>query len=110
MNEFLRILYRLDQQGSARKIPDSVIDQEEQSLIDGNLCRSNDHHIIAIARISTARLLCTDDGLLMQDFKDPVLISNPRGKIYRRESHADLIRTKCAQLNSKRDKKRRRRR
>ena len=45
-------------------------------------CQSNDPHIIALAQISGARLLYSDDGKLHGDFKNPDLINNPRGAVY----------------------------
>ena len=45
-------------------------------------CQSNDHHIIALAQVSGARLLYTNDSDLTQDFNDHHLISTPRGKVY----------------------------
>ena len=54
-------------------------------------CRSNDAHVIALARLSGARRLCSNDRLLHQDFGDPALISNPPGRIYQNRSHADLL-------------------
>ena len=44
-------------------------------------CRSNDQHVIALAQVSGARLLCANDGDLQKDFKDKNLI-NPRGRVY----------------------------
>jgi hypothetical protein len=98
MNQFMRLLSKLDQQGGARKISDVDVDQEEEALLNANQCSSNDHHIIALSRISGARLLCTDDRRLTRDFTDPRLISNPRGNVYKRASHANLIQTKCRHL------------
>ncbi len=41
-------------------------------------CRSNDHHVVALAQVSGARLLCSRDQALQADFKN--LIS--RGKVF----------------------------
>jgi len=57
--------------------------------------RSNDAHIIALARASGARTLYTVDGttsgLLMADFCDKALIDKPRGKVYQRAEHSKLL-------------------
>ena len=55
------------------------------------LCRSNDHHIIALAQISGTRLLFSNDQKLRQDFKDPKLINKPKGKIYASNKHKHLL-------------------
>ncbi len=55
-------------------------------------CQSNDHHIIALAQVSGARLLYTNDNDLMQDFDDRHLISKPRGKVYSTSITSDFSR------------------
>ncbi|SRR6266567_4359388 len=95
MQGFWRILYRLDQEGSARAVPDNAVDTEMQHISQTGLCVSNDPHIIALARVADVRLLCTNDRRLMRDFRNGALLSNPRGHVYTRANHADLIRTKC---------------
>ena len=45
-------------------------------------CVSDDPHIIALAQISGARLLYTNDSELHKDFRDKKLIKQPDGKIY----------------------------
>jgi len=45
-------------------------------------CRSDDPHIIALARISGARLLYSNDRALHQDFGDRDLLKHPRGKVF----------------------------
>jgi hypothetical protein len=72
---FFRLLLRLDQQGIARQVPDSDVEAETKRLRDENLCVSNDQHIVALARIGKIRLLCSEDQLLADDFKNPTLIS-----------------------------------
>ena len=54
-------------------------------------CVSNDAHVIALARLSGARRLCSNDQLLHQDFGNPALLSNPRGYVYQNRSHTDLL-------------------
>ena len=44
--------------------------------------KSDDPHIIALAQVSGARLLYSNDKSLQQDFKNKDLINNPRGKVY----------------------------
>lgn len=57
-------------------------------------CRSNDAHIIALAKVSGARLLYSEDNDLHKDFCDSSLINTPRGKVYRgRPSHRRLLRS-----------------
>ena len=55
---------------------------EETRLEKKGLCISDDPHVIALARISGARLLCSNDKDLQQDFGTKNLIDRPRGKVY----------------------------
>ena len=77
--------------GRAQSIRDAVVDEETESIRAGEICRSNDHHVIALARISGARLLFTNDRNLEQDFKNRSLVPNPRGKIYKTPDHRRLL-------------------
>ena len=43
---------------------------------------SDDPHILALAQVSGARLLYSNDGDLQRDFRNKALIDNPRGSVY----------------------------
>lgn len=45
-------------------------------------CVSNDPHVVALAQISGARLLYSNDRCLHQDFRNKALVDQPRGSIY----------------------------
>jgi len=45
-------------------------------------CKSDDPHVVAVALISNARFLYSNDGDLQKDFRDPNLVNNPRGSVY----------------------------
>ncbi len=70
------------------------LDEEEQGL--ATAIRSDDPHVLALARVSGARLLYTDDGDLMTDFKTKRFIDRPRGKVYSSVANRNLLsRTRC---------------
>ena len=92
---FRRLLVRLDQQGSALRVADAPVDAASQKIRSKGLCKSNDHHVIALAQIGSVRLLCTDDNNLMCDFKNKELLDKPRGKVYRYARHVNLLREHC---------------
>ncbi len=94
-NNVLRMVATLDRAGKAVKVDDNLVDDEEQRIIVSGLCSSNDEHIIALARISNVRLLCSDDQALHTDFTDRNLLNTPRGKVYQDTSHQDLLRRFC---------------
>lgn len=85
---FVRALLRA---GRARLVPDTEVKQEASTVDETGLCISNDCHIIALARVSGARTLCTHDRALQGDFGNSHLVSNPRGKVYKRQEHGHLL-------------------
>jgi hypothetical protein len=87
---FTRLLRALDEAGRVRKIPKLQIEKEETVLKEA--CNSNDRHIVALARISGARVLCTNDKSLCSDFLNRALIFRPGGHIYKDETHGHLLR------------------
>lgn len=91
----LSIILELDRAGRARRISDELVDNETQVVVDSQLCRSDDPHIIALARVSNVRLLCSHDQALHQDFKNSALIDDPRGKVYQTTAHKRLVRQFC---------------
>jgi hypothetical protein len=95
MVRFRRLLLRLDQQGVAKQFPDLEVDSAEEKLRQRGLCKSNDLHVVALAVVSKARLLCSEDAVLGDDFTNPAILSNPRGSIYKRAEHAHLIQKHC---------------
>ena len=86
-------LLEYDRVGRARRIPaHSFVGDERRLRRQGGL-RSNDVHVIALARASGARLFYTGDRRLMKDFKDPRFVRKPRGRIYSRQKNAGLLET-----------------
>jgi hypothetical protein len=87
-----RFLIALLRAGRAKRIPDAAVSQEEATVLETGHCESNDAHVIALARVSGARTLCTHDKTLQRDFRNPRLIAKPRGSVYQRRAHARLLR------------------
>ena len=61
MGDYLRF-------GRAQRIASAAVAEEEARLEGATRC--DDPHVIALARIAGALVLCTDDDDLMADFKD----------------------------------------
>ncbi|MDD9819375.1 MAG: type II toxin-antitoxin system VapC family toxin [Nitrospira sp.] len=71
---------------------DTEIEAETLKIEEQKLpFESNDLHIIALARVSGARLLYSRDGKLQKDFKNEHLVHSPRGKVYSKEAHQHLL-------------------
>lgn len=66
--------------GRAVRPDDHRIGSETRALERAGSCQSNDPHVIAVARISGARFLYSDDQALQRDFKDRTLID--KGIVY----------------------------
>ena len=66
--------------GRVRAAKDDDVDRLAEELAGS--CRSDDPHVIALARVSGARLLYSNDRALHQDFGDRDLLNRPRGKVF----------------------------
>jgi predicted nucleic acid-binding protein len=53
--------------------------------------KSNDPHVLALARVSRARTLVSHDKPLHDDFKNLALVPSPRGMIYQNSSHQKCL-------------------
>jgi len=93
LDKVRRLLVALERAGRLRSADEQRLATEEARLRRAGQCESNDHHVLALAIVTGARTLATDDDALARDFKNARLISAPRGKIYRDpESHGKLLR------------------
>jgi len=68
--------------GRIRSFNPTEVGAEAESLAANWHGSSNDQHVIALARVSRARILYAIDGDLCEDFKDSRLVSTPRGRVY----------------------------
>jgi hypothetical protein len=93
LNSIRRILLELGRQGVLRKIDDNSVNAETDHFKHLNL-RSDDPHILALAKVSKVRLLCSLDQDLHRDFTNPQLLS-PAGSVYQSVAHRHLIRRHC---------------
>lgn len=76
---------------------DEDVDAMEADLLArrrgaADACESDDHHIIALARATGARLLYTNDSALQADFDNKRLVDSPRGKVYSTSVTSDFSR------------------
>jgi len=90
-------LRELKRAGRAHEIPREPVEQEERVVRSlrtaggKRLCKSNDPHVVALARISGARVLCSADQTLHADFKNLLLVPRPKGRIYQNATHAPVL-------------------
>ena len=72
---------------------EELVNSRAEELRKDRECRSDDPHIIALAQISGARLLYSNDRKLQDDFTDNLLIHSPRGKIYSTSRSPEFTKT-----------------
>jgi hypothetical protein len=99
-NEYLRlaglrrILRELDRKGALRKVANATVDGVVEQVVAEGRCCSDDPHVIALARSTGVRLLCSHDRGLHADFTNPAIL-RPRGSVYQRRQHSHLLREHC---------------
>ena len=81
-HRFVRWLGAAARIGRARMMPDEDVDARTDELRRRDVCASDDEHVLALALVSGARLVYTNDAALIADFKNREIVSNPRGKVY----------------------------
>ena len=87
--------------GKARLVPEDRFAKDEAELKASGELRSDDPHVLALARESGARLLYTGDNKLIADFRDPRIIQKPRGRVYKGAANANLLTNRvCADLKA----------
>jgi len=78
------------QYGRLRLLDRKRVEKQTAKLQQSGACISDDEHIIALAQISHARLLFSNETNLHKDFKDKSLINDPEGKIYSTYQNKDF--------------------
>ena len=77
--------------GRVRVVARSEIDAEQTGLRQATTLRSNDPHVLALAIVSGARLLYSNDRKLHKDFKNPAILGHGGGRvIYSSVEHKDI--------------------
>lgn len=85
-----RAVLALKRAGRAFEFPADAVKNEERTVAPA--CKSDDPHVIALARVSGARVLYSEDTTLHEDWKNLALVAKPRGVIYRSTAHRHLLR------------------
>ncbi len=81
-NKIHNLWRELIRAGLAKQYDDNTVNTQTQTIRNQGGYKSNDPHIIALAQVSGARLLYTNDDKLHKDFGNKSLIDNPRGRVY----------------------------
>ena len=68
--------------GKMKAVNKNEVDARTREIENEGEYKSDDPHILALAQVSGARLLYSNDGDLQADFKNKNLIDDPRGRVY----------------------------
>lgn len=90
-NSIRRLLIELLRNGRARNFTGSELEKKTEQFSKSTTVVSDDPHILALAIVSGARVLYTQDRDLITDFRNPRNIKKPRGAIYSTFSNANLL-------------------
>ena len=87
--------------GKARLVPEDRFAKDVAELKASGELRSDDPHVLALARASGARLLYTGDNKLIADFTNWRIIQKPRGRVYSGAANVNLLtKSVCAALKA----------
>ena len=93
---FLRWLSVAGRLGRTVNVSDDRVEAETETLRTRTPpCKSNDEHVLALAKLSGARLLYTNDN----DFRDRSIVDGVQGRIYTTAEYDDVRRTHRDLLN-----------
>ena len=68
--------------GRMRRTNDNKIDATTCELASRKTYKSNDPHVIALAQVSCARLLFSNDKSLSEDFRNKEFLDSPTGYVF----------------------------
>ena len=83
----LRIISVLDKAGRISLSNDQDVDNEAKKI--KSRCKSNDEHIVALARVGAVSIVATLDYDLSRDFRNRTLVLN--GRTYKNKKHYKLL-------------------
>ena len=89
-SEFREWFQQNELSGRLLQVNAEEVGREEEGIKRSKLQTSDDEHVLALAVASGARLLYTNDSLLMDDFRNRNIISGTPGKIYTTKDRKDF--------------------
>ena len=76
--------------GKMRIVDANEVNTRTDQIRREGSCASDDPHVIALAQVSRARLLYSNDGRLQKDFRNKQLIDDPRGSVYSTQKSSEF--------------------
>ena len=84
-----------------RQVNNAQIKARQEWLRRSGMLRSDDEHVLALALVSGARLLYSNDGDLKDDFSNVRILRKPRGRVYTTRRSKSFTPTHRKLLNRK---------
>ena len=81
-SDFRHWARQVQQAGKLRTISKTEVDRKTEQIESEPTAKSDDPHVVALAFVSGARLLYSNDRDLMDDFRNQKLIDGPPGRVY----------------------------
>lgn len=91
--DFRKWMSRAMRTGKMKVLDKNKVSTRTDRIEQERLHTSNDPHVLALAQLSGARLLYSNDAKLQQDFKNKDLIDRPQGNIYSTRQNKNFTRT-----------------
>lgn len=91
--DFRKWMSRAMRTGKMKVLDKNKVSTRTDRIEQERLHKSNDPHVLALAQLSGARLLYSNDAKLQQDFKNKDLIDRPQGNIYSTRQNKNFTRT-----------------
>lgn len=93
-SNFKKWFVQASQAGRVRHLKSEIVNQAEESLTSARVCKSDDQHIIALAQVSGARLLFSNDLNLRSDFKNSSLVGGKtKGHVFSTRQSKNVTKT-----------------
>lgn len=89
-----QLILEYDRQGMLRRVGDAEVDKATNVFAKDRRLKSDDPHVLGLAKVANVRLLVSHDHDLHIDFTNPDLMS-PAGRVYQDKSHQHLIARHC---------------
>lgn len=97
--KFRDLTPELQRSGKLTKLDNDKVNNRTEKLLADGSCISDDAHVVALAQVSGARLLYSNDSDLQKDFKNNHLIHDPQGRVYSTKRTTKFNRGKRTLLN-----------
>ena len=84
--KYQKSLKNYKQQGKTRFVPKEKVEEKMKEIKKSHQIKSNDTHILGLAKAESVKALCSKDRNLHEDFKEII-----KGHVYQTKAHEHLL-------------------